>query len=373
MQVTPIYTQTQAQLTLPIAVDRQSPERTPVGAYIRLMARRLGVLFCLPFLPSAALAATSNVDVYGIFYTGMESSFTSTLFESGLSAAYAGLAAPNLVLNGAHHRTLLALKDTSGSGCTWGTVDFSQTNNAAVYLGEVGACKDIGAGRVGVGFGGTESAVERRLAGKSTSTGKYLIAEWATPIGRNLEVSVTGVYGAFETDHRRNYPNGLVVDSSSGQVDARSSAWRLRLDWGDATTIGGQSISPYVAYSRSETKQEAYSETGGGSPVSFAAQNWRGRALRIGATTRMTLSADTELHMAVAVNHVFGEDSVEVTGSGFNLLGKLSANNGIGISLDIDKRLTPHATWSTGMGLTSSFDSGNADVWAITTGIRANF
>jgi len=364
MQTTSIHAPNHASSIRSIAAGEQRLSRHAKHLRTCLAMRCLGVLFGLPILSSTALAATGNVEVYG-----------QVFFESGLGTRYAGLAAPNLALNGAHHRSLLALKNTqeNAENCMWGTADFSQSQDAHTYLAELGVCKDIGAARIGVGLGHTESALDLSLGGKSSSTSDYLIAEWASPVGHNLEASVTGLYGNFNAKHRRNYTNGLAVDSSVGQADARSTALRLKLDWRNAAIIGNHAISPYVAYSWSETKQDAYTELGGGLPQSFATQTWRGRDLRIGATSRVALSADTELHMAAAAIHVFGENGIEVTGSGFNLLGKLAASNRIGITLDVDHRLAPRTVWSTGIGAASGFDSGDDWVWGITTGIRADF
>lgn len=376
MQTTPIRAPDHTSSMNPIAIHGQCLKRTPRRTPTRLAVRRLGILCGISLLSSAALAATSNVDIYGVIHIiVVPNEYVTTLYESGISAAYAGLAAHNLALNGAHHRTLLGLKGEKegGEGCAWGTVDFAQAQDAHTHLAEIGACKDIGAARLGIGIGRAKSALDRRLGGKSTSTGDYLIAEWATTIGHNLEASATGLYGGFETDHRRNYTNGLLVDSSFGRTDARSTTIRLRLDWRDAAIFGNQTVSPYVAYSWSETKQDAFTETGGGLPQAFADQHWRRRDLRIGAASQLALSAKTELHMAATAIHVFGEDAIEVSGSGFNLQGKEGAINRIGITLDVDHRFAPRAVWSTGMGATSSFNSRNAWVWSITTGIRGVF
>lgn len=375
MQTTPIRVPGRASSMHPIAIGGQWAKRAQRRAFTRCAARGLGMLYGISLLSSTALAATGNVDVYGVFYIGQLNAYETTLHESGIGAAYAGLAAPNLALNGAHHRTLLGLKgaNESGGGCAWGTVDFAQARDAHTHLAEIGACKDIGAARLGIGIGRTKSAVDRSLGGKSSSTGDYLIAEWATPMGHNLEASATGLYGDFETDHRRNYSNGLLVDTSLGRTDARSTAIRLRLDWRDAAMIGNQTISPYVAYSWSETKQDAYTETGGSQPESFADQHWRVRDLRMGAASRLALSAETELHLAATAIHVFGEDSIEISGSGFTLGGKQDASNRVGFTLDFDHRLVPRTVWSAGMGATSSLDSGSAWVWSITTGIRGVF
>ena len=375
MQASPIHASNYAHSIRSTAVGEQRLTHSEKHRRTCLAIRCLGLLFGLPVLSSTALAATSNVDVYGSITFGGFSAYDTTLFESGLGTRYAGLATPNLALNGAHHRSLLTLKNAqeNAGSCMWGTADFSQSQDAHTYLAELGVCKDVGAARIGVGLGHTESALDRSLGGKSSSTGNYLIAEWASPVGRNLEASVTGLYGNFDAKHRRNYINGLAVDSSVGQADARSTALRLKLDWRDAATLGHHAISPYVAYSWSETKQDAYTEIGGGLPQSFASQTWQGRDIRIGAASRLALTANTELHLAASAIHVLSENSIEVTGSGFNLLGKIAASNRIGLSLDIDHHLAPRTVWSTGFGAASGLNSDNDWVWGVTTGIRADF
>ena len=245
------------------------PRRAQYFAVNPVAAVLLGALT----LPTQGFGATGNVNIYGILNISIDTAneFATTLIESGQSSAQAGLGLPNAALFGAHHRSLLdsGLARSENGTCAWATADAAGNSSIdfRTELAEAGVCKDVGSARLGIGVGQAWSRQDRLLGGKTTYDGQYLIAEAANDFGNGMEASLTGYYGRFDTEMRRNYTNGPSVDSSSGDPDAESVALRARLDWKNVTKLGQFSLSPYAAYTWTETKLDAYTETGGGLPT----------------------------------------------------------------------------------------------------------
>jgi hypothetical protein len=230
-----------------------------------MFAHHQGSSFCIKHLFSAllfafslpwqAIAATSNVDVYGQVTFSVGSSgteYVDTLIETGANVAQAGLGLPNLALWGAHHRTLLdtGLIRSADNNCFWATVDAAGHNQTNFHFGlaEAGVCRDIGSARLGVGVGHALSRQDRVLGGKTSYDGQYLVAEAVNDFGNGLEASLSGFYGSFDTELRRNYFNGANIESSTGKPDAESVALRLRLDSRGLAKVGNFSLSPFAAY-----------------------------------------------------------------------------------------------------------------------------
>jgi Autotransporter beta-domain len=347
------------------------------GFAIRQVA---AVLLGVMALSTQALAATGNVDVYGITYISIdtinEAEYVATLIESGENSAQAGLGLPNLALFGAHHRSLLdsGLVRKANGACAWATVDATRHNSSdyRAELAEAGVCKDIGNARLGVGVGQAWSRQDRLLGGKTDYEGQYLIAEVANAYSNGMEVSLTGYYGRFDTDMRRNYTNGAGVDSSIASPDAQSVALRARIDWKDISKLGQFSLSPYAAYTWSETKLDAYTETGGGLPQQFDSTTWRVQDIRMGAAAKTSLSANTDLRLALEAAHRFDSNTGGVTGPSINLPGQIEGSTRAHVMLDVDHRLSNTTALTFGAGASGS-DDGDSWGWGLTAGLRTNF
>jgi hypothetical protein len=354
-----------------------------------MFAHHQGSSFCIKHLFSAllfafslpwqAIAATSNVDVYGQVTFSVGSSgteYVDTLIETGANVAQAGLGLPNLALWGAHHRTLLdsGLIRSADSNCFWTTVDAAGHNQSNFNMGlaEVGVCRDIGSVRLGVGVGHALSRQDRVLGGKTSYDGQYLVAEAVNDFGNGLEASLSGFYGSFDTELRRNYFNGANIESSTGMPDAESLALRLRLDSRGLAKIGNFSLSPFAAYTWTETKLDAFSETGGGLPVQFSSTKWQVSDIRIGAAGKTSFSEKTDLIVSVEVAHAFESNTGGVTGPGFSLLGHIPDETWTRISVDVDHRLSNSTSLTFGLGASGS-DESNSWGWRATGGLRANF
>ena len=214
------------------------------------------------------------------------------------------------------------------------------------------------------------SRQDRLLGGKTTYDGQYLIAEAAHAFGNGMEGSLTGYYGRFDTTMRRHYTNGAAVDSSTGSPDATTAALRARLDWKDVAKLGTFSVSPYAAYTWTETRLDGYTETGGGLPLQFADATWRTNSVRIGAAASTTLTASTDLRMSLEAVHRFESNTGGVSGPGFSLPATIKEDTWGYATLDVDHRLTQATALSFGANVASD---GGDSAWGVTAGVRTAF
>lgn len=338
---------------------------------LRSLTPTLALLLGASALTTAAFGATGNVDIYGVVNFGID----STLVDSGVTGAQAGLQLANLALFGAHHRSLLDMGFAPGEkkNCAWATADAAGTNgsDSSAQLIEAGVCKDVGSARGGIGVGQAWSRLDRPLGGKTTVDGQYLIAEVANDFRNGVQASLTAFYGRFDAQLRRNYING-GIDSSSGRPDAESVAFRVRLDWKDAGKLGVFALSPYAAYTWSETELDAYTETGGGLPASFYASTWRVSDIRIGASATQPRSANTDLRLSLTVAHRFDSNTGSISGPSFNVFGQFQEQTRGIATVDVDHRLSPSTALTLGASASGS-DDGDSWGWGVTAGLRARF
>ena len=163
------------------------------------------------------------------------------------------------------------------------------------------------------------------------------------------------------------------MDTSAGRPDAQSTA--LRLDWKDVARAGGFALSPYAAYTWMETKLVAYTETGGGFPVGYAAAKWRTDDLRLGVAARTALNPATDLRLGLEAVHRLDASTDGVNGQviglwSFTLPGQKTDQTWARLTADVDHRLS-NATALT-FGATAASNGGDA-TWGLTAGLRANF
>lgn len=329
----------------------------------------LGVMNAIPGEAGAALRKGGPTDPIA---------YERGLAEAGSQSVQAGVGLSNLSLSGAHHRSLLddGLVQSAKGSCVWTTVDAARQNktNTDMALAEAGACQDIGNTRIGAGVGYASARQDWALGGSAKFTSQYFIAEAATRIGNSYEASLLGYYGKVSTELNRNYQNGAAVDTSSAQPDADAIALRARLDWKNAATLGRFSLSPYAIYSWMKTSLDAYTETGGGFPATYAAATWRSSDLRLGAAGKAVLSESTDLRIGLEAAHRFDDSTNGVSGTAnslpFNLQGADIDQTWARVTVDADHRFSSSTVLSVGANAASS---GGDPSWGVTAGIRTRF
>lgn len=305
--------------------------------------------------------------------------FQATLVETGTRSVQGSTSSTNLALFGAHHRTILdsGLARSQDGACAWATADAAHHNasDTRIKLAEAGVCKDFGSLRLGAAVGKTWSNQDWNNGGSAEYNGRYLYIEAANAFSNGIEASLSAFSGRFDTKLRRRYQNGAQIDTSFGNPDAKSTAFRVRLDWKDLAKASNLSISPYIAYTWVKTKLDAYTETGGGFPASYDAAKWKTSDIRFGVTGKTSLSQSTDLNIGIEAVHRIDESasgvSGEVIGLGtFSLASKKLEQNWARITADIDHHLSKTTVFTFGANAGSE---GNDASWGITAGLRTSF
>ncbi|WP_334158509.1 autotransporter domain-containing protein [Oryzomicrobium sp.] len=306
--------------------------------------------------------------------------YNASVVESVGKSAHGAASSTSLTLGGAHHRSL---RDSSGlavtqdGACAWATTDVAHHNktDTTMNLVEAGACKDIGATRLGLGVGQAWSRQGWSLGGNARYNGQYLIAEAASDLGRGIEVSLLGYYGRFATDMKRNYQNGAGIDTSKGTPDATSTALRLRADWKDAFALSATRFSPYAAYTWTDARVDGYTETGGGFPARFNATTQRSQDVRLGLAARTPLTTSTDLRVAAEAAHRIDESGSGASGQviglwSFNQPGQKISQNWTRLLVDLDHRIGKSSL----INLSASAATSGGDAsWGASLGYRMAF
>lgn len=309
--------------------------------------------------------------------------FNASLLQSARRAARAGMDLANLPLFGAHHRTLLdnGLARTAGGACAWATADAAdyRASDTRMELAEVGACKDIGAWRLGAGLGVQTARQDWQLGGGARIDGQYLVLEATRAFDGGWEGSALVWHGRFDARLDRRYMNGASLDASRGTPDLRGTALRLRADWKEAARLGAFALGPYASYTHAESRLDAYTETGGGFPAAYGAVRSRSDDLRLGLAAHGALSGATALRLALEANHRIDDSAgdgraqaVDLLGLWrFELPGEKTKRDWLRATADIDHRLSGGSVLSFGAGAATT-GGGDPD-WNLTVGWRIAF
>ena len=309
--------------------------------------------------PSSALEVwLARVSAIGSGIVNL-AAFNQSVINTGSSVTMVGANMPDLTMEGAHHRTLLdsGLGRTNGNGMgAWATADAAHfnANKSDLQLAEAGVFKDIGAARIGLGVGQAWNRQGMDLGGGATYNGQYLIAETDYMFTPHIEGSITGYYGSFATNVNRNYQNGATIATSSGNTRTTSGSLRVRLDWLDMAKVGRFTLSPYAAYTWSQANVGAYTESGGGFPVSYNASTTNNNAVRVGTGAKTPINGSTDLVINTEAVHSMESSTSGTSGQiiglgGFAVPGQNIRQNWIRMMVDIDHRLTDKSLISVGV------------------------
>ena len=285
---------------------------------------------------------------------------------------FTGASLAGVGLWGAHHR-ILTDYETKGARCAWVTGDYA-TKNAVGRdqgLGEAGVCTDAGPFRLGIGVGADAISEDMAFGGNSRYTGQHFVGEVDFKVPDSKFVaSVTGYYGSWNADIKRNYLNGVAIDTSRGETDARSWAVRSRVDWVEGFKLAGLSFSPYAAYTYGGSTVDAYTETGGGFPAAIDKYSDTSSEVRIGTTAAKAITTSTTVRVGGEWVHRFDSRRSAVTGQiigvgALNVAGHEVAQDWGRVSLDVDQKLTESALVS----LSVSHTVGRAEDASLTTSL----
>ena len=308
------------------------------------------------------------------------SDFTQSLISTGSAVSAVGGSLPSLTMEGAHHRTLLDSglgRDMENGMGMWVTGDAAHYNasNSDFQLAEIGVYKDIESARAGLGIGQAWDQQGLDSDGSARYNGQYLIAEIDKMITPNIEGSVTGYYGGFDTHVSRHYQNGGGISSSNGNTNTTSTSARVRLDWLEMATLDQFTFSPYTAYTLTRAKIDGYTETGGGFPATYNSSKTESDTIRIGLDTKTSLSSTTDLSLTTEVANNFKGNGSGVSGQiiglgGFAVAARDTHEDWVRVLVDVDHRINKQSLISVGV---NGGSQGGDPSYGATVSYRASF
>ena len=272
--------------------------------------------------PSGAEAFLARVSAVGSGSVSL-----AGLQQSLLEASRAGdmtLGMSNLVMHGEHSRPL-ARRVAAGKKVIWVSGDWG-TDNHDTRDGDLGAAElgggaNLGSVQLNLSLGQAWGKQNFTLAGEAQSDGTYLMAEALLPLPQKLWATFAA-YGMWgEAEVRRGYLNAGLPTTSDGNTDTSTWGLRARLDWDAALSFGQISATPYADLSHSETRTEAYTETGGGFPVAYDARTNKATQLRVGANGSHPLAGSMRLIGIIEAAHLFQENQANTRGQVVGLFG----------------------------------------------------
>jgi uncharacterized protein YhjY with autotransporter beta-barrel domain len=232
----------------------------------------------------------------------------------------------NTIFNGAHGNPL-SRRVAPSKSCSWVAGDFGtdkhKNRDGDLGLAEVGGCHNFGSIQANFALGKTWADQDLARNGNLDMDGTYFMAETLTPITDRLWLNLGALYQNGKADIRRGYLNAGLLDSSTGSTDISTWGLRARLELDKIAHLGSTGLSPYADLSYSKSHQKAYTETGGGFPVSFDARTDKTTELRLGLNTSTPLSDQTALIGKLEGVHRFQEKSSNLSG---NIIGFTAFN-----------------------------------------------
>lgn len=304
--------------------------------------------------------------------------FNAGLHEAGNQSIRSGLDLSRLALWGAHHRSLLDNRQLRhpNKQCAWIVADTASWSRpeTSMNLIEAGTCMDVGLWRFGVGIGDQSARQKWMLNGRAHFNGQYLILEAAGNLGR-LHAAATIFAGSYEASLHRNYRNGTTLDTSTGRPNTQAHAMRLSLEWPNLFHLGHISFSPYTAYTQTQSRIDAYTESGGGFPAHFEAQEMKLGDLVAGINTHAKISHAEALRLALDASYITVHGRRPIAGEvlglwSFSYPGHATNRTRWRMSADYDKNISKDLVLTAG---TSFSTTGIDPSWSVTLGIKAAF
>jgi probable HAF family extracellular repeat protein len=224
-------------------------------------------------------------------------------------------------VEGAHHRTMMSYDNMGKKNQVWATGDFgssSRTTDSNITTGEVGVSTTLADGIIGgiaVGYGAQNT--DLAFDGSAAIKGNFILGEldYLLPDKQSI-FSVLVAYGKWNADTVRGYTvGGPTPDYSNGTTDTTTSTIRLRLDGQQHATTSNISITPFISMNWTQTKADAYTETGGAYPALFDAQSHTSSEGRFGLVASYKWSENTKLMASAEWIHRFDDKPTMLTGT----------------------------------------------------------
>jgi len=256
-----------------------------------------------------------------------------------------------LPLEGAHHRPLMSYDSMGKQSQVWATGDFgasSRQSDRHMTSGEIGVSQTYGDFVLGIAAGHASLNQDLLLGGSASISGNYLLAEADYRLADKESIaSLVLLRGDYDATASRGYVlGGGVLDASRGSTGLKTSSARLRLDGPTQKFVSAISATPFVSYTVTRTTADAYTETGGSFPASFAAQEHTAQEGRLGVTAKVVASPSTTLLFTAEWIHRFDNAGDGISGtnlatsSAFAVGGIVPTANQARFGFDIDHKLS---------------------------------
>ncbi len=266
------------------------------------------------YLARVSAAGSGSVSLADLQHSLLEASRAGDMTQ-GMS---------NLVMHGEHSRPL-SRRVAAGRKALWVSGDWG-TDNHDTRDGNLGAAElgggiNLGSAQFNLALGQAWGRQNLSQAGAARSDGTYLMAETLLPLS-NMLWATLDAYGMWgEADVRRGYLNAGLPTKSNGQADTFTWGLRARIDWDHALSLGQFDLTPYADVSHTDTRTDAYTETGGGFPVAYDARTIKATELRIGANASRQLAGTLRLIGTLEVAHLFQARQADTRGQVVGLFG----------------------------------------------------
>lgn len=233
-------------------------------------------------------------------------------------------------------------------GGDWGTDDHGQSDGS-LGIAEIAGAYAIGSSDIQVGgaIGKSWSDHDTQLGGNQEVRGQYLLGEIILPIeiaGPTAWMTLTASYHQSDADVLRAYAVGLGTDTSYGETDISTWAFRVRTDWENVFEHSGVKFSPYLDLSYMNARVDGYSEAGGVAPAVYDSLNDHAVEARAGVNMLYEINSKLALTAETGLTQRLIEQNSAVSGvalgSGFYLNSPDSkdtwATGSIGVKADTD-------------------------------------
>jgi uncharacterized protein YhjY with autotransporter beta-barrel domain len=284
----------------------------------------------------------------------------ASITRGGATPFFVSSRLTSLGLNGAHHRPLMSMPVSKKGRCMWVTGDAARNGDADLsqQLVEIGLCGDSPAKQVrwGAGLGFNRAKQGLDFGGGFNFDGNHLVGEVDFLPRDQWLFSILGIYGWGDASTRRNYLSGLpnTIDTSIGDTSTRTWGGRVRVDWLDAFSLAGAPVTPYASVTFTHSRQDSYTEQGGGFPAHFNAVSSRSTYGLIGGSARFDISDTSRLTVRLEAVHDFNQDAPTISGivAGtlpFNLEAPATDRNYVRLGVDYDHQFLDGSVLSVGL------------------------
>lgn len=253
----------------------------------------------------------------------------------------------SLVMHGAHGSPMRGLL-TGGNRGFWTAGDWGRGDGDDGHLGagEVGYAHGVN-DQVMVKFalGRSYSKQDTVLGGNTEVDGRYVMPEIIAKLAdTSLYASVSGYYNWGDADITRGYDNAGTREYGRGSADTRTSSVRVRLDWLEAIKYGNTSFTPYTSLTHTQTRVDAYRETGGAFPANWNARKERSTEARLGLDAVHRLDDQLNLLGRLEGVHRFNDTGATASGDvaglyGFSLPGQRYKRDGLRAAVGVEGKI----------------------------------